>query len=313
MYLYYLTRPVLSLLVALTLISCADDKTEDEQMEPPYGGMVLVTSGGKSFVMGSQVGGADELPLHSVSFTADFWMDETEVTQLEYDRLMSEAYSDYITTDWHEPYGLGDEYPAYSLYWGDAVLYCNARSRASGLDSVYTYSEILGTPGGLCELVDPVTDFSADGFRLPTEAEWEYACRAGSSHDFYWDRDHDPYPATEADSSEIDTQAIWWSNSWSLGVDDPLFGAYPVASRTANGYGLYDMAGNLYEWCHDWYGPYGSEDVTDPTGAASGSWHTVRGGSWGNDVYYLRSSNRTFHVPDYAYYFIGFRAVASAE
>jgi formylglycine-generating enzyme required for sulfatase activity len=270
-------------------------------------GMVRIAAAGRSFQMGSATGLSDEQPVHQVTFAGDFWLDSTEVTQGRYDALMLQSYAAYLTPSWHAPYGVGAQYPAYAVYWSDAVLYCNARSRRDGLDSVYSYSAIRGTPGNLCELDNVSADLSKNGYRLPTEAQWEFACRGGVSADYSWNRQYDPYPATAADSVELGQHAVWFANAWIYGADSASFGTHAVASKTANPYGLFDMTGNLYEWCHDWYGEYSVGAVTDPSGPVSGDWHCLRGGSWGSHANYLRASNRTFTVPDYLYYFIGFR------
>lgn len=190
---------------------------------------------------------------------------------------------------------------------------CNARSNRDGLDSVYTYTAINGSPGGLCELADAETDFTKNGYRLPTEAEWEFACRANTQTDFYWNKNHDPYPANAADSTEIDEYAVWSNNSWSLGIDDSEnYGNHPVGSKTPNDYGLYDMTGNVFEWVNDWFEDYSATSVTDPKGGES-SWRFVRGGCWGNDPIYLRSANRTFDAPGYYYAYVGFRVVRPVQ
>ncbi|MBU0509003.1 formylglycine-generating enzyme family protein [bacterium] len=294
----------------VVLTSCSDDDSPENVPEGfTPAGMARVSAMNRSFQMGCADGLADELPVHTVSFSRDFWMDSTEITQGRYNSLMAQSYAAYTTPSWNATYGLGTAYPAYHVYWGDAVLYCNARSRRDGLDSVYTYTAIVGTPGNMCELQNVTADFSKNGYRLPTEAEWEYACRGGSNADFFWGKDYDPYPATAADSAEIDGYAVWYANAWVFGADTTAFGTHLVASKTPNTFGLFDMAGNVYEWCNDWYGEYGSASVTDPMGADSGDWHCLRGGSWGSNAVHLRSTNRTFSVPDYEYYFIGFRVV----
>ncbi len=295
------------------IVTANDTTTIDLEMISIYGylmpGMVLIESGGKQYEMGSETGFGDEMPVHEVNFTHDFWMDESEVTQARYDSVMTVAYPDYFTPIWNNPYGVGDDYPAYEVEWGDGVLYCNALSRFTGLDSVYTYDAIIGTPGYLCELENVTADLTKMGYRLPTEAEWEYACRGNSNTDFFWQKDYDPYPETAADSTEFNSYAVWYGNSWQFGGDSSDYGTHPVKTTQPNDYGLYDLAGNVWEWCHDWYGAYSSESQTDPVGPGTGSWHSIRGGSWANQANYLRATNRTFSAPCYYYYLIGFRTV----
>lgn len=311
-------RAALPCMAMLACVSCdSDDNGTDPQPtgRRHSGAMVLVEAKGKSFPMGSGAGNADEQPVHAVGFTRDFWMDTTEVTQSEFDRVMKAAYPSYSTPDWNTPYGVGARTPAYLVEWGDAVLYCNARSRAENLDTVYAYSGIRGTPGNGCELDGVTADLSKGGYRLPTEAEWEYACRAGGSFDFYWGKNGPGYPVTAADSAEVDRHAVWAGNSWYLGSDDARFGMQAAASRAPNAFGLYDMTGNAWEWCHDWYDAayYAASPATDPEGPATGGWHTLRGGSWGNEPAHLRATNREFSTPDYIFNFIGFRTVRTAR
>ena len=274
-------------------------------------GMVLIPAGNSTFQMGSENGFDDEQPVHNVTLSNDFWLSESEITQAEYDELMSELYSGYFSPSWNDTYGQGDEYPAYEVSWYDAVLYCNGKSRVEGLDSVYTYTGIIGTPGSLCELENVSSDFSKNGYRLPTEAEWEFAYRGDSTTDFYWGQDYDPYPANAADSLEFGDYTVWYGNSWIAEGSD--FGTQPVKSKLPNDYDLYDMAGNVYEWCHDWYGEYSADSQNDPDGPDSGSWHTIRGGSWANHATYLRAANRTFYAPCYFYYLLGFRIARTAS
>ncbi|MBN1307697.1 MAG: SUMF1/EgtB/PvdO family nonheme iron enzyme [Chitinispirillaceae bacterium] len=268
-----------------------------------------------------------EQPVHTVNFTYDFWMDTVEVTQGEYDTVMKAIYGDkYIRPTWNASNGLGKNWAAYSIEWGSAALFCNARSKCQGLpDTAYSYSGVIGSIGSLCTLQNVSVDLHANAYRLPTEAEWEYACRAGTTTDYYWGKDYKPYPANATDLDEVDSYAIWTNNSFDLGketvvhlgegLDSSYYGTHETGKKKPNAYGLYDMAGNVSEWCNDWYNYYPWGAVTDPTGVVpedSMRYPRVRrGGNWSNNASYLRSTERQFNAADYEFLFIGFRTVSS--
>jgi len=227
--------------------------------QPPSG---MVSISGGTFQMGNTLT-SDAQPVHSVTISA-FYMNVTEVTQASYDSLMGVNPSTF-TGDLLRPVEM--------VTWFDAVLYCNARSKRDGKDTVYTFTSITGTPGNGCsDLVGLAVDFSKNGYRLPTEAEWEYACRAGSTTDYYWGRNSPP--TTTVDTVAIDSNAVWSHNSGSTTL--------PVAGKLPNAFGLYDMSGNVWEWCNDWYDAayYSSSPSTDPTGPSTGTDRVLRGGGW---------------------------------
>ena len=190
-------------------------------------------------------------PAHNVTLSYDYYMDSTEVTQDNYFVLLGINPS-LFTGNVNRP--------VENCTWFDAVLYCNARSKRDGLDTVYTYTSIVGTRGnGTIALGGFGIDQSRIGYRLPTEAECEYACRAGNTTEYYWGRG---YPvATHDDTLALDSNVVWNHNSPS--------GTQPVATKKPNAFRLYDLIGNVAEWCNDWYGTYTATQQTDPTGPAA--------------------------------------------
>jgi formylglycine-generating enzyme required for sulfatase activity len=280
----------------------------------PTDGMVRIAAKGKTFMMGDMVLAVEDT-VHLVKFSADYWMDTTEVNQESYNSLMKATYSGYLRPSWNSTYGVGDNYPAYYVSWYDAVLYCNARTKATGSkDTVYRYMGIPATSGNACiGLAELSIDLSKRGFRLPTEAQWEFACRGGTTTSFYWGKDYDPYPSSVADLNEVDKYAVWNRNSFSKGSGSTDFGTHLVASKLENGFGLYDMSGNVFEWCNDWFGSYSSGSQTDPIGSASGSGRVLRGGSWNRHAAFLRSADRSYGAPSNTCDFIGFRVCLPAQ
>jgi formylglycine-generating enzyme required for sulfatase activity len=263
-------------------------------------GMTLISGG--TFQMGSALR-TNEQPVHSVTVSS-FYMDTTEVTQADYLIFMG-ANPSYFTGD--------TKRPVEQVTWFDAVLYCNKRSKQDGLDTVYQYAALVRGSSSRCtSLVNIQIDYTRNGYRLPTEAEWEYACRASTTTDYYWGKNYSPYPATTADSAEVGRYCVWYGNSWSLGSGSPDYGTHAVATKLPNAYGLYDMCGNQSEWCNDWYDStyYTSGTQFNPKGAGSGLCRVVRGYSWNNTADGLRSAIRTYSYPDDRFgWGAGFRCV----
>jgi formylglycine-generating enzyme required for sulfatase activity len=211
-------------------------------------------------------------------------MDATEVTQADYEALMGVNPSDFE----------GDgERPVEQVTWYDAVLYCNARSKRDGLEPVYQYASIKKGDDGECiGLVKLTIDFSKNGYRLPTEAEWEYACRAGTTTEYYW-------------GDDMDGAYAWCENAGGK--------TQPVGTKKPNAWGLYDMIGNVWEWCHDWYAEdyYAGSRVKNPRGPnKKGVCRVIRGGSWKpNDSHPPCSAGRHCWFPDGCENDLGLRCV----
>jgi formylglycine-generating enzyme required for sulfatase activity len=211
---------------------------------------------GGTFQMGSTTGRPDEQPVHRVTVSS-FYMDTIDVTQADFQTVMGRTPS-YFKGNARRPVEM--------VTWFDAVLYCNARSKRDHLDTVYTFdSVIFAEETGCTDLPNLAFNFSKNGYHLPTEAQWEYACRAGTTTSYYWGDD-----TTTATMNKY----MW---SWHNSTDS----THPVAEKLPNPWGLYDMGGNVWQWCHDYYFPYSDSAQTDPTGPETGMWHVARGSSYG--------------------------------
>jgi formylglycine-generating enzyme required for sulfatase activity len=227
-----------------------------------------------------------ERPEHRVTLKP-FYISTREVTQAEYVELMGTNPSHFR----------GVSLPVECVTWYDAIEYCNARSKREGLTAAYTIDKTKRDPNNK-NVKDNISwsvvwNRRANGYRLPTEAEWEYACRAGTTTPFH-------------------TGSTITTNQANYGY--PNGGTtWIVGSGTANELGLYDMHGNVLEWCWDWYETYRSGAQTDPQGATSGSYRVQRGGSWLDGADILRSAFRDYGAAFYQDNSLGFRLVRNGE
>ncbi|MCL2442932.1 MAG: formylglycine-generating enzyme family protein [Treponema sp.] len=240
----------------------------------PAPGFVRIDGG--TFTMGSPANepgrSSDEIQ-RQVTISL-FQMSRYPVTQREYQEVMGTNPS----------YFRGANLPVECVSWFDAIEYCNRRSQREGLTPAYTIS-------GSRNNRTVTWNRNANGYRLPTEAEWEYACRAGTT------------TAYNTGAGITTSQANFDACCEDCGESTPINRYSP------NRWGLYDMHGNVWEWCWDWYGPYVSGAQTNPTGAVSGDSRVLRGGGWGDSVGDTRSASRVSFDPDYGFGIIGFRLV----
>ncbi|MDD2716637.1 MAG: formylglycine-generating enzyme family protein [Candidatus Wallbacteria bacterium] len=195
-----------------------------------------------------------EKPPHTVIITKGFYLDKYEVTQAQWQSVMGNNPSCFR----------GDQRPVDMVSWDDSQVFIRKLSQLTGKK-----------------------------FRLPTEAEWEYACRAGTETKYYW-------------GDQADGNCMWYDDAGGMTTQD-------VGGKQPNAWGLYDMCGNLWEWCNDWYGGnfYLNSPAEDPQGPTSGTWRVLRGGSWHSEDYMCRSANRIPHNPVGRSHGVGIRLVYS--
>ena len=232
----------------------------DDEMGPTYTnsvGMEFVRIEPGAFMMGSNDGDYDEEPVHSVTISQPFYMGKYEVTNTQYEQFdPSHGFLD------HYGFSHGSSEAVIMVSWEDANNFC------------HWLSVLEGRP-----------------YRLPTEAEWEYACRSGTTTKYHTGN------SCECDKNQAEKQ------------DGPEPVPLNIGNGSANAWGLYDMHGNVEEWCNDWYGPYDAGNQTDPVGRAAGYIKICRGGSHGTTLKYLRSANRMGTLPEDSHWLIGFRVV----
>ncbi len=278
---------------------------------PAPAGMALIPAG--AFTMGDTFneGNSHERPAHSVYVSA-FYMDEYEVTKALWDEVKDWNAGNGYSYDNHGS-GRASDHPVQTINWYDIAKWCNARSQKEGLTPCY-YMDASLTVVYKTGQVTPYVNWSANGCRLPTEAEWEKAARGGASgHRFPW---------SDADTIQHSRANYYSPPSYQYDISPtryyhPAFatGGFPYTSPVGhfapNGYGLYDMAGDVWEWCWDWYSDsyYGRSTLSDPPGPASGSLRVIRGGGWDANAFLCRAAHRYFYPPTNTYNYVGFRCV----
>ncbi|MDH7484291.1 MAG: SUMF1/EgtB/PvdO family nonheme iron enzyme, partial [Spirochaetales bacterium] len=263
-----------AILILTALCNLPAQSSSGQTAAPFVKGMVLVEGG--SFRMGVRNSTNSYEAAHDVTVSS-FYICDHEVTVGEFRAYMEDLAglktsveydgSGYVFRDgtwvkdaqasWKNPgFAQTDEHPVTMVTWMDAIEYCNYLSIMEELDPVYDIDISLDLK------VEVKADLSKNGYRLPTEAEWEFAARGGTLSKQY----------TYIGSNNMDAVSWFKKNSGDT--------THPVRQKMPNELGLYDMGGNVYEWCHDWYEPYTAEPAKDPAGPASGTYRVLRGGGW---------------------------------
>lgn len=311
--------------IALLIVSCSGEGGIGVVEINPYAIFMKFISEG-DFWMGDTKGlsapDSPTKPHHQVTFTYDYYIQKLEVTNDNYldflndnpvtptgvlngHQLIDTASGTrevvYMGGEFHlEDIGKSD-YPVHSVSWWGAIEYCNWMSREYGLDEAYnvTTGQLITSSSRESRNITQV-----EGFRLPTEAEWEYAAR-GAENDYFTTTDY-----LYAGSDFLDSYGWFLANS-----NESAFpiasgkGTHVVGSKNPNEIGLSDMSGNVYEWCHDWYSTnyYSLSPDQNPTGPLTGDYRVVRGGGWGSDSIECRTYFRNHLTPTLMIPIVGFR------
>ena len=278
MKLYKIITALAILMVLLTFTGCGKTGAANADMVwIPAAGTAPFT-----FTMG-QANVAE--PVHQVTLSRGFYLGKYQVTQDQYLAIMGTNPSSFSNDA--DPDEVQGKRPVEQVTWYDAIEFCNKLSEKEKLKKVYTISNRTPETGYPITNAAVTADWSKNGYRLPTEAEWEFACRAGTTTE--WNTEDSALP-----------DAAWYGVNANRKTHE-------VGKKAANAWGLYDMHGNVYEWCWDWYEPFNGSE-TDPVGPHEGTFRTYRGGGWWSNADYCRSANRLSHrLPSYRGRGIGFR------
>jgi uncharacterized protein (TIGR02171 family) len=275
-------------LYAMQCATCTPNTPASPTRTVVKNGMAQIRAAGLGFMQGSDSlsSPGDERPSFRSCFSYDYYLDTTEVTQGDYFRRTGKRPVADTSS-----YGVGETYPVYNVSWFDAVLYCNARSKADSLDTVYLYYQVSTAPSGsVYDLAGVRARFDVDGYRLPTEAEWEFA---------------DQGSVSPSDSGRMDLVAWYSANAGGA--------THPAASKQPTNSCLYDMAGNVFEWTNDWKGPYSAATITNSIGASQANTEferVIKGGSFLHQASCLSPSCRSATYPTSAttaVAYVGFR------
>jgi formylglycine-generating enzyme len=301
----------IAIIMAMLLTGCPptpDNDGGDNPTTPDNGGgnnpmVEMVKVAGGAFQMGDVKNEGDnwEKPLHTVTLS-NFSIGKYPVTQAQYQAVMGSNPSEFNGTAGKEP-ASGEaqgKRPVEKVSWYDAIVFCNKLSKLEGLSPAYSISGSTdpATWGAVPTTTNATWNAAvivagANGYRLPTEAQWEYAAKGGNPSASGW------AGYTYSGSDTVDDVAWYGENSGSM--------THEVGKKAPNRLGLYDMSGNVFEWCWDWYAAYSSDAQTDPTGAVSGSYRVRRGGCGFSSAGNARSAFRVIDDPSVRYGNSGFR------
>jgi len=272
-------------------------------------GMALIPAG--AFTMGDSLDGTRAAtPPISVTVSA-FYMDTNLVSYSQWQAVYNWATKHGYGFD-HAGAGKAANHPVQNVDWYDVVKWCNARSQQAGLTPVYYTDAGLTQVYTNWEATNVFVNWATNGYRLPTEAEWEKAARGGlSGQRFPWgdtiSETNANYYGRPNEYTGFDFGPYGFNAAFATG-GYPF--TSPVGAFATNGFGLYDMTGNVWEWCWDWYGtPYGQLTTNNPTGPAFGGTRIARGGSWVSPAYLVPVMARNDFQPETALDSIGFRCV----
>ena len=264
--------------VTVTVLDSISNEVDFTVLQPTLPEIEMVNIPAGTFRMGdiSGAGFDNELPVHDVEITRPFLMSKFEISQTAWEAISSINPSPVRA----------DSLPVTRVTWWDAVYFCNWLSEQKGLEKCYEITE-----SGI------IWNKNADGYRLPTEAEWEYACRAGAETPYY------------SGSSEEDLQrAAWFYGNMNFEENSSV---RPSGLKEANDFGLHDMHGNAAEWCWDWWTEnYENAETVDPDGPDTGFERVIRGGAWTSNAGACRSAFRFYRdKPHFSRYYHGCRVV----
>jgi formylglycine-generating enzyme required for sulfatase activity len=264
----------------------------------------LIDVSGTPFTMGSpavELGHQSSEVEHEVTLTRNFYIMTTEITQQQYLDEMGYNPSNFS--------GCGMDCPVERVNWHEVAAYANALSALEGLGECYSCTGTAPADIDCSRSGSYATPYECPGYRMPTEAEWEYAARGGTTTATYagdLDDTNVAFDAVTCDANPELEGIAWWCGAVGVGST-----THAVAGKVPNAYGLYDMLGNLYEWCDDWYAVYPG-DETAPTGPPSGSGRVLRGGSWDDYAGLARAAYRYGFTPGGRSASLGGRILRSA-